>query len=212
MSEGNEVLQKNLTNPAKKNATYISPDIQNQLIQMIGIDIIQSNVVKEIREAKLYSIIVDEATSHNKEKLSFCIRFVDGDRNIREEFIEFVSVIRTSEEALASALLRCLENLGLPVEDIRGHGYDGTSSMSSERAGVQARLRREAPKALYTHCSSHALNLVIAHSCSLPFVRNVLGNVKETFLFFPVSPKREALLKDSRKIKSSFIEQQKCFA
>jgi len=62
---------------------------------------------------------------------------------------------------------------------------------------VQARIRREAPKALYTHCSSHALNLVIAHSCSLPFVRNVLGNVKETFLFFSASPKREALLIDT---------------
>ena len=93
-------------------------------------------------------------------------------------------------------MIRNFRRNGIYDFDIRGQDYDGASSMSSERVGVQARIRREARKALYTHCSSHALNLVIAHSCSFPFVRNVLGNVKETFLFFSVSPKREALLKD----------------
>lgn len=44
--------------------------------------------------------------------------------------------------------------------------------------------------ALYTHCNSHILNLSIASACKLPVVRNMIGTINETFLFFHNSPKR----------------------
>ena len=36
-----------------------------------------------------------------------------------------------------------------------------------------SRIREKSPFATYIHCSGHCLNLVIAHSCALPEVRNV---------------------------------------
>jgi len=58
--------------------------------------------------------------------------------------------------------MAALKEWGLHLDDIVGQGYDGAASMSSERVGLQARIRAEAPLAVYVHCSGHSLNLVIA--------------------------------------------------
>ena len=62
--------------------------------------------------------------------------------------------------------------------------------MSSEACGVQGRIKRIAPMVLYTHCNSDALNLGVAAACRLTSVRNMIGTLNETFLFFH-SPKRQ---------------------
>ena len=87
-----------------------------------------------------------------------------------------------------------LSQLGLNIIDCRRQGYDGASNMRSDRVGVQALIRKDAPKAVYMHCSGHCLNLVIASSCALPVVRNTLDKMKSTVYFFINSPKRESLL------------------
>ncbi|KAL0162330.1 hypothetical protein M9458_041726 [Cirrhinus mrigala] len=66
--------------------------------------------------------------------------------------------------------------------------------MSSENVGVQALIKKDAPKAVYMHCNGHILNLVIARSCALPVVRNMIDKMKSTIIFFTYSPKRENLL------------------
>lgn len=65
-----------------------------------------------------------------------------------------------------------------------------------KKTGVQSRIRQVAPLALYTHCSGHCLNLVIAHSCQIPAIRNMLDKMTQIFLFFRNSAKREALLQN----------------
>ena len=86
-----------------------------------------------------------------------------------------------------------LQSKGLELKHIRGQGYDGASNMSSAR-GVQGRIKEKSPLAVYMHCNSHVLNLVIAKTCSLVDVRLVLDKLKSVCLFFHASPKREGLL------------------
>ena len=76
---------------------------------------------------------------------------------------------------------------------MRGQGYDGASNMASNRVGVQARIRQEAPLAVYVHCNGHCLNLVINKSCSLPQVRNVVDRLLQCCRFF-LYPKRMGTL------------------
>ena len=66
--------------------------------------------------------------------------------------------------------------------------------MSSEACGVKGRIKRIEPMALYTHCNRHVLNLSVAAACRLTPVRNIIGTLNETFLFFHFSPKRQRLL------------------
>ena len=140
--------------------------------------------------------MVDEVTSHNREVMPLCVRFVDKEKNIREEFIQFSSLTRVTGEAIAAQVCSDLRSLDLDLTNIRGQGYDGASNMSSERVGVQALIRKESPLAVYTHCSGHCLNLVISHSCSTPMVRNILDKMKATCLFFLCSPKRANVLSE----------------
>lgn len=78
---------------------------------------------------------------------------------------------------------------------MRGQGYDGASTMSGIRAGVQAKIREIQPKAIYTHCAGHSLNLAISNSCSVPTIRNCIDRIKSITLWVKNSPKREGLLK-----------------
>ena len=192
LSESDPVLEAHLKTGGR--VTYLSPQSQNEMIEVIGKHFIQKKIVEEILEAKYYSILGDEATSHNEEKLSIVIRFVDANKDIREEFLEFKDLERTTGGAVSETLLSTLRSLNIPIEDCRGQGYDGAASMSSQRVGVQANILTHAPNAAYVHCASHCLNLVVSHACSLQPIRNMIDKITQVCLFFNYSPKRNGLL------------------
>ena len=192
LSESDPVLEAHLKTGGR--VTYLSPQSQNEMIEVIGKHFIQKKIVEEILEAKYYSILGDEATSHNEEKLSIVIRFVDANKDIREEFLEFKDLERTTGAAVSETLLSTLRFLNIPIEDCRGQGYDGAASMSSQRVGVQANILTHAPNAAYVHCASHCLNLVVSHACSLQPIRNMIDKITQVCLFFNYSPKRNGLL------------------
>ena len=80
MANYDPLLKRHLQQPRQRNATYISPRIQNELIDIISKNIIQKSILEEIREARFYAVMADEVTSHNTEVMPLCIRFVDGSK------------------------------------------------------------------------------------------------------------------------------------
>lgn len=84
-------------------------------------------------------------------------------------------------------------SVSLDTSKICGQAYDGASVMSSNKAGVQAKIREISPRALYTHCYSHCLNLSIAASCEVQEVRNLISIMNEAHLFISNSPKRQSM-------------------
>ena len=194
MSKHNAILKSQLNSPAMKNATYMSPQTQNELLNVMGRHIVSQGIIEEIKQAKLYSIMADEVTSHNTEHLVICARFVNNENNVREEFMTFLKLERTTGEYVAEKMVTFLKSVDLPIENIRGQGYDGASSVSLERVDLQARIKEISPLATYIHCSSHQLNLVISHSYALPEVRNVIDRLRNCCHFFLASPKQNGLL------------------
>ena len=140
--------------------------------------------------------MADETTTHNKEQCAFCVRFVDKEGNIKEEFLEFLPLLKTTGEHIAAAILKAIENLGLDISNVRGQWYNGCSAMASDAVSVQAIIKRNSPKALWVYWSGHCLSLVIVHSCKLTAIRNMLDKLNETCLFFRDSPKRTSLLEE----------------
>ena len=59
--------------------------------------------------------------------------------------------------------------------------YDSASTMSGVTTGVQAKLKEIQPKAVYTHCTGHALNLSIVSSCSI--TRNCIDTIKSVTIW-----------------------------
>ncbi len=108
-------------------------------------------------------MIADEATdASNREQLSIVLRFVDAELNAREEFLGFAECDSgVTGEALVGTIINSLENKWqLNVQKLCGQAYDGAGAMAGKNR-VAARI---IPKALYTHCSSHVLNLCVAQS------------------------------------------------
>ncbi|XP_020901251.1 52 kDa repressor of the inhibitor of the protein kinase [Exaiptasia diaphana] len=88
VDSGDQLLESHLEN-APHNATYVSKTIQNEIITTVG-KFILDDLSREIRESKYFAILADEAADiSNKENLSICLRFVDKNQAIREEFIGF---------------------------------------------------------------------------------------------------------------------------
>ncbi|XP_065650253.1 zinc finger MYM-type protein 1-like [Hydra vulgaris] len=196
IAKHDEILHKHLSHIgiSNRNAKYTSPRFQNEIITIIGYDIICSDLIKEIKAATFYSILADEVASHNREEHAFCMRFVDQNKDIREEFSSFLHVPRIAGEVIASTVIQFLQDVNLDLKNIGGQGYDGVANMSSDNVGVQRKIKNESPKAVYVHCSGHCLNLVIARSCSLPNTRDTIAKLKNCCLFYLASPKRKSLL------------------
>ncbi|VEN51205.1 unnamed protein product [Callosobruchus maculatus] len=72
--------------------------------------------------------------------------------------------------------------------------------MSGIDGGVQAILRKKYTKALFFHCSSHKLNLVINDLNALPEVRNSTGTIKSIITFFRESVLRRKLIPNIPKL------------
>ncbi|XP_025207736.1 zinc finger MYM-type protein 1-like [Melanaphis sacchari] len=161
-----------------------------------------------ISPTKSFSVLVDETTDISRiEQLTLCIRYnIDSVETtdtinyvLREDFLQFVPVHSTTGQNLASVIINSLQALGINDKYMVGQGYDGAASMSGNLKGVQTIIRESHPAALYVHCSAHSLNLALAHSCNVQYVRNCIGTIKSIGNFIKSSAMRTNILKTNIK-------------
>jgi len=58
-------------------------------------------------------------------------------------------------------ILSELDKIGLNIKDCRGQGYDNGANMKGRYKGVQAKILQKNPKAFFTPCACHSLNLLL---------------------------------------------------
>ena len=141
-----------------------------------------------------FTISADEvADAANKEQMSVVLQFVDKGNQIREEFMGFVTCEEdTDRETLSHAILKLLQDdWKLKMDNCRGQAYDGAGNMAGKLKGVANRIMQEYPKAKYTHCSSHVLNLCLVNSVSIRVIQNMMNLADSIVRFFNNSPKRQ---------------------
>lgn len=191
VNSGDDVLRNHLMT-CPKNASYISPTIQNEVITACN-SLILRKVILNVKEAKYFSVLADETTDVAKlEQFSLCVRYIK-DNIVHESFLQFVPVTSTTGESLANVIIQELKKYGLDLNNLRGQGYDGAASMSGKFNGVQAIIRQLYPTALYVHCASHSLNLAISDASTVQPIRNCMGLIENAFNFFN-TPKRQTVL------------------
>lgn len=130
-------------------------------------NLIREKLLRSVRDGHFFSVIADEATdAANQEQLSITVRYVDNSEPC-ERILGFLHCdTGVTGEAIADKILSQLNAWQLPPCLLRGQAYDGAGAMAGHTKGVAARISTIRPKALYTHCASHRLNLCIAKSCS----------------------------------------------
>ena len=84
--------------------------------------------------------------------------------------------------------------LHLSPNKMRGQCYDGASCMAGVKSGVAARLSREEPRAVYTHCYGHALSLACSDAIKqCKVMKDSLETTHEITKLIKLSPRRDAL-------------------
>ncbi|KAE9522168.1 hypothetical protein AGLY_017428, partial [Aphis glycines] len=179
------------------------PLIQNNFIEICG-KIIQEQIVEKINKSKCFSVLVDKITDISCfEQLSLYVQYleqsIDAKNDItyvlKEDFLQFIPVYSTTGQNLATVILENLKRLGVNSRYMLGQGYYGAASMSGNFKGVQSVICEKHLAALFIHCSARSLNLVLAHSSNIHYIRNCIGPIKSVGNFIKISAKRTELLK-----------------
>lgn len=84
------------------------------------------------------------------------------------------------------------------MNNLRGQCYDGASNVSGVHSGLQARMKRLAPSALFS-AFTHILNLVIVDAMfANRMARNVFGTLQNLYVFIGNSSKRHAVYQEKQ--------------
>ena len=81
---------------------------------------------------------------------------------------------------MAETIIQQLEEMELPIANLRGQGYDNGANMIGKENGVQRKILNINPRALFVPCSAHTLNLVVndaAKCCLMATSFLILSNV-----------------------------------
>lgn len=176
---------------------WISHDIINEILSILARSILDK-VVSKISERLFFAFMADETTDiSKKEQMSANFRVVDDNMEIHEYFTGFYDTPKrdagTLFEVVDDIFLRCQ----LKFKNCRGQCYDGASNVSGSITGLQTRIREIEPRALYTHCAGHNLNLVSQDAMSLvPEIADFLSMIRELITFIRASAKRLNIFND----------------
>ena len=109
-------------------------------------------------------------------------------------------------ECLSKVILDSLVRLNLSISKLRGQCYDGCSTMSGARSGVAKRIAELEPRALFTHCYGHSLNLAASDSIrQSKIMKNSMDTTHEITKLIKFSPRREAIFRNL-KVQNEFLE------
>ena len=178
----------------KRADKYLSPEIQNEMLQVMSLSILRS-IAKSLHSADAFSIMADECTNiSNHEQLAICFRWVDTELEVHEEFVGLYQIENISSDTIVQALKDCLIRMNLQWNRCRGQCYDGAANMAGHRTGVATQILTMEPRALYTHCYGHSLNLAMCDTiknCKL--TRDAMDVTHEISKLVKFSPKRNTI-------------------
>ena len=88
-------------------------------------------IINKVKQAKFVSVLCDEASdSSNKEQLSFCLRYVDENGHICEDFLKYIHCQSgLSGKDLYNEIISSLESFNLDIQNCRGQDYDGAGAV-----------------------------------------------------------------------------------
>ena len=179
---------------AKKTNTYTSPEIQNELLKLFSCEILR-HIASSLHSSPFLTVMIDETTDvSNHEQVVVCVRWVNADFDIQEDFIGLSQVDQIDAGTLVGVIKDIFLRMNISLHKLRGQCYDGAATMAGLRSGVAKQIQDVEPRAVYTHCYGHSLNLACADTiktCKL--LKDALDTTHEITKLIKKSPRRNAI-------------------
>ena len=168
-----------LTWVKRKAEKYTSPEIQNELLKTMA-QCVTRNIAATVGTSGFYTLMADEVTdASNIEQVAICLRYIDDNFDAHEEFVGMYAVESIKADVLVQVLKDTLLRMNLLLAHCCGQCYDGAANMAGARNGVATQILHEEPRATFTHCYGHALNLAASDTVKK---NKVLCNTLDTTL------------------------------
>jgi len=170
-----------------KNAKYTSPEIQNEVIDMLS-TMVQGKIVDEFRKCDIqqFCLKCDETRdASNIEDMSVVLRYVSNGKPI-EHLLSMVQLTAVDAKSITKAIIDELQVHGIDPRSIVSQCFDGASVMSGCRGGVQKLLQDQTRRTIpYVHCYNHRLHLVVVHSMEWEAkAKRFFGLCEQLYVFF----------------------------
>ena len=90
----------------KKNQTYTSPEIQNEMLKDMSPSILRDVALEAIKSSDYHSIMVDESSDvSNKEQALFYVRWVAEDLISHEDFISLYEMKKADSTIMIAVII-----------------------------------------------------------------------------------------------------------
>lgn len=163
---------------------YNSIQVQNNIIEIIKTEMLQ-DIVNEINLSSAFSIICDEISDKGtRNQVSVCVRYphkISKAILIKERFLGFIDVDEMNGTNLHRTIKTYLQQIGVDMNKIRGQAYNSATNLKKFNESAEE-FKKEEPRALYTHCHAHCLDLTVIQFCKeIKELRSALNTL--TILF-----------------------------
>lgn len=124
----------------KGSIKYLSHQIQNEIITLIGCEIMK-NIISDVISAPFFSLILDSTQDVSKvDQVSIIYRFMHVEKDefgipvsieIKEDFFGFIEAEGSTGEGMEEQTSKTFEENGLDIVKLRGIGLYDAASMSA---------------------------------------------------------------------------------
>ena len=161
--------------------------------------VILEDVVQEINDAGVYSLMLDESTDRgNRKRLLVYIQYFNNSELITKllENIEILTA-KADAETITNLVLSELRRKGIDIRNLVGVGTDGASVMTGRKNGVVVRLKEHSPCLVGIHCAAHRCALAASQAAkSIKPLREYSNTVSNIFFYFSGSALRSNKLRE----------------
>ncbi len=161
---------------------------------------IDESTLRRVQKASYIRDMADECVEISTiEELSVFCRWEENGKPV-ESFLDIVPLNKADAEAIYTALVTSLKEKNLELGKVVGMGFDGAATFSGRKTGVQARIQKHAPHAIFIHCHCHMLQLACVQAANntagIQHIYIYSTALTTFWKYFHYSPKRTESLKE----------------
>ena len=149
---------------AWKATKYTSHKVQDVMVKTMAHQPLRK-ITTNLQSSPFITIMADETTDASDSKqVTIVFHWVTEDFWVHQEFVGLYKVPSTDAETLTTTIKDNLTRLKCSLAKICGQHYDRANAMSGAKSGVVKWIQDLEPRAVFTHCYGHSLNLAVSDS------------------------------------------------